>query len=481
MSDHARLSPSSAHRWWACPGSVREEAKYPNVSGLSAIDGTHTHTLLERCLRTPHALPQKPADPMDMVGITLNDHEGDFVVDVDRAQRVKLATNYIEAQMASLTNPFLIAEHKVDPAHLMGRDDMSGTLDVQIRAGRFVEIIDYKDGMTPVKAQGNKQLKQYALGVLASFSIPLGANASMYPIDVIQMTIIQPKLMLKGMNAITSHTMTVSELLSELYDWIAKASATDDPDAPLVPGDDQCRFCAAKGGCAALANKAMGDIGLMFKNTPAVTSPTELFSQASDRDPATMTNDQLAEILEALPMIRQLGEAAQEEALRRAKAGSPIPGFKVVNGPGSRQWALKDEEIASKLTKMGVPKKDVYVTKLVSPAQAEKLHWVKGDGSRKTLTKKQLETMGNEYITKMAGKLTLVPESDSRPSAIIDASPMFSAIAATKEDDAVKIIDKGDMFVFGETTVEFVPGFNNCSEAVDKVVTQELSLPSWLT
>mgnify|MGYP000243372453 CR=1 FL=1 len=52
MSTHAKLSPSSAYRWLACPGSVREEAKYPEPpSGPGAIDGTHSHTLLEHCIK----------------------------------------------------------------------------------------------------------------------------------------------------------------------------------------------------------------------------------------------------------------------------------------------------------------------------------------------------------------------------------------------------------------------------------------------
>jgi len=49
---HAKLSPSKRHRWGACPGSVREEAAYPeDRSGPAAIDGTHSHTLLEHCVK----------------------------------------------------------------------------------------------------------------------------------------------------------------------------------------------------------------------------------------------------------------------------------------------------------------------------------------------------------------------------------------------------------------------------------------------
>jgi hypothetical protein len=31
-------------------------------------------------------------------------------------------------------------------------------------------------------------------------------------------------------------------------------------------------------------------------------------------------------------------------------------------------------------------------------------------------------------VTKLAGKLTIVPESDSRPAVVLNAAPMFSAV-----------------------------------------------------
>ena len=48
---HQTRSPSKAYRYLACPGSIREEAAYPDPpSGPGAIDGTHSHTLLEHCI-----------------------------------------------------------------------------------------------------------------------------------------------------------------------------------------------------------------------------------------------------------------------------------------------------------------------------------------------------------------------------------------------------------------------------------------------
>ena len=430
MSDHAKLSPSKRSRWALCPGSIREEAKYPDTgSGPAAADGTHSHTLLEHCIKT------NLSDPMDQVGDVFSDHEGTFKVDADRAARVKIAIEYIRERAGSVEQFGIIiptfkviSEEKVDPEHLLGRDDLSGTVDCQIIGGDTLELIDYKDGMGVVTAEGNLQLEQYAYGVLAGYKLPVNAE---YPIKTVRMTIIQPKLALRKMPAITSHDVSVRDLLSRMGIIVTQAAATDAPDAPLVPGESQCKFCRAKGSCSALASNVMKEVGIMFQ--PVVSQTLDVAQQSADKDPTTMDDAQIAQIMDAAPLMRQLLEGVEAEALRRLQAGQSISGLKLVNGRGSRAWALPEEQMAEKLVKMGIPKSAVYETKLVTPAKAEKLTWAKRDGSKVTLTERQLKTMETEYVVKMAGKLTVAPESDGRPAVVLNAAPLFSAVETPAE------------------------------------------------
>jgi hypothetical protein len=421
MSTHAMLSPSKRSRWALCPGSIREEAKYPDEgSGPAAIDGTHSHTLLEHCIKAGLT------DPHDQVGETFTDHEGAFKVDADRAARVKTAIDYIRER--SMNGMFkVISEQKVDPKFLLGRDDLSGTVDCQIIGPDWVELIDYKDGMGVVTAEGNMQLEQYAYGVLAELKLPVNG---VYPFNTIRMTIIQPKLALKGMAPITFSEVPVSNLMGNMGTIIAQAAATDKPDAPLVPGDSQCKFCRAKGSCAALASNVMKEVGVMFQ---PVTQLPDVAQQSANKDPSTMDDAQIAQIMEAAPLMRQLLEAVEKEALRRMESGQIIPGLKLVNGRGSRAWALPEDQMAEKLIKMGIPKTAVYETKLVSPAKAEKLTWEKRDGTKVTLTDRQLKTMETEYVVKMAGKLTVALESDERKAVTTNAAPLFSAVETPAE------------------------------------------------
>mgnify|MGYP000187376132 CR=1 FL=1 len=423
MSTHAQLSPSKRHRWALCPGSIREEAKYPDErSGAAAIDGTHSHTLLEHCIKAGLA------DPTSMVGVKMKDDDGEFVIDADRAARVKSAIEYVKSRVAEFNGMAeVIPETRVDPQWFTHRDDLSGTVDIQIIGGGVLEIVDYKDGMGVVSAENNPQLEQYAMGKLAECR--LGWNVpEQYPWREVRMTIIQPKLALKGMNPITTWTVPVKYLLDRLSVLSAQARATDDPNAPLVPGESQCKFCRAKGSCAALAGNVMKEVGIMFQ--PVVTQTLDVAQQSADKDPATMDDQQIRQIMEAAPLMRQLLEAVEKEALRRLEAGTPIPGLKLVHGRGSRAWALPEEEMAEKLVKMGIPKTAIYETKLVTPAKAEKLTWEKRDGTKVSLTDRQLKRLDQEYVAKLAGKLTVVPESDSRPAVITNAAPMFSAVEA---------------------------------------------------
>lgn len=418
MSAHAQLSPSKRNRWALCPGSIREEAKYPEQSGgTAAIDGTHTHTLLERCLK------DGDVDASFHIGVEMEDDDGKFVVDKERAARVQVALDYIYKRLDG--NMTLLSESKVDPAFLLGRTDLFGTVDVQIKGNGVLELIDYKDGMAPVDAKNNMQLEQYAYGVLAGYKFPVNG---VYPFDTVRMTIIQPKLVMKNMNPISSFDVSVRDLMANMGTIIRQAAATDAPDAPLVPGESQCKYCRAKGNCSALASNVMKEVGIMFQ--PIVKQTLDVAQQSADKDPTAMNDAQIRQIMEAAPLMRQLLEGVEKEALRRLKAGQSIDGLKLVNGRGSRAWALPESEIAEKLVKMGIPKTAVYETKLVTPAKAEKLTWTKKDGEVKQLTERQLKTMEQEYVVKMAGSITVVPESDSRPAVILNAAPMFSAVQA---------------------------------------------------
>jgi hypothetical protein len=410
---HAKLSPSKRHRWAVCPGSVREEAAYPEQpSGPSAIDGTHSHTLLEHCIKAG------VADPTPMVGIKMKDHEGEFIVDADRAARVKMAIDYVQSRIApTMGMAKVIAEQRVDPSWITRRDDLSGTVDIQIHdeLNGVLEIIDYKDGMNDAWDSAILQMEQYAVGALSELKI---ARPFRYPFDVVRMTVVQPKLALKGGQAIRSVDYPVDKVRDDVsHAIIMQATATDRPDAPLVPGEKQCRYCAHRGACTALAAQAL-----------QVVDKVDLSASAANKDPATMTDEQIVQIMEAAPLMRQLLDGVEAEAERRLKGGAVIPGLKMVNGRTTRSWNLPDEEMADKLVKLGIPKAAIYETKLVSPAKAEKLTWKKKDGTEVQLTKRQLETMEREYVAKTMGKPVVALAADSRPAIQTNAAPLFSAV-----------------------------------------------------
>jgi hypothetical protein len=212
-----------------------------------------------------------------------------------------------------------------------------------------------------------------------------------------------------------------------------EAMSTDAPNAPLVPGESQCKYCRAKGSCSALASNVMKEIGVMFQPVTVTTNVLDVAQQSANKDPAVMSDDQIRQIMEAAPLMRQLIEGVEKEAQRRLESGQSIPGLKLVNGRGSRAWTLDDDQIAEKLIKMGIPKTAIYETKLVTPAKAEKLTWEKRDGTKVTLTDRQLKLMNQEYVAKLAGKLTVAPESDSRPAITTNAAPLFSAVETPAE------------------------------------------------
>lgn len=502
---HSSLSPSGRHRWGACPGSVRLEAPYPNVDSAASIDGTRTHSLLERAIKFEFGSPTiENANGTAKCGALpfwnekITDDYGTYTVDADRSARLNVALDWIR-DFVDEHGGTVLSEQRVYPDGLVGRADMHGTVDVQIVNKRTYVVMDYKDGMAPVDATRNPQLVMYALGVLA------GLARENHPKKFL-IVVCQPKLKMKGSPVISTWEVTPDELLAMVPGIIAEAAATEAPDAPLVPGEAQCKYCKAKGTCSALARQSMEGLGAMFSPVsephggmfgptvatlpppfgyavvvPPFAAPSFLSSQTSGvtvaervecgpytaatlppfewpgvqdiatrlaashvevvsvglpdmnqvlaaRDPNQMSDGQLRQLMEAAPLVNQLLDGVKKEIERRLHAGKAVPGFKLVQGNGRREWALSEEEMAEKLTKsLGIPKSAIYISKLVSPAQAEKLVWDK-KGEATTLSANQKKKIETEYVRKIPGSPVVASESDPRPAIVKDASALFSPV-----------------------------------------------------
>ena len=398
MATHSMLSPSSRHRWQLCPASAAACTQYERdkaASSPAAIDGTHSHTLLEYCLKHKGVI----ADAHTFVGMILADHEGQFSVDKARADRVQVAVDYIKHRVAEMTGPVeVVSEKKVSLSFVTGRDDLDGTVDVQLRSPDVLEIIDYKDGMNPVEAEGNPQIEQYAIGALSDMQ----KNQEPWPEVLVRMTIIQPKLKEKGQSPISSADCSVMELMvSKTAQLINEAQATDNKDAAFVPGEKQCMYCPHRGNCSAAVGYALEKSGVKFGPIPKGEE-----TQLPDAD--------LARLVEHAPLLRKMLDGAEAEAVRRISSGHEVPGLKLVRGPGRREWVKPPEEIEKRLKQMGMPKDQIWRVSLVSPAQVEKAEWVTKAEVEKRLTEKQLAVLANDFIGKSEGKLTAVPVSDSR-------------------------------------------------------------------
>lgn len=234
MSSHARLSPSN-HRWAHCPGSIREEEPYPDVSGSAAIDGTGSHLLLEMCLKNGVR-----ADIYDgqIIGVGHHDQPNGWLVGIDRCNRVQQCLDYIFNRVQELKNyygvmPIVEAESKSNPGEKFFRLDWYGTTDVTICIpGLYLEVIDYKDGQGFVSVTGygeygiNTQLSSYLYGKLSKE-------------ENTRVTIVQPKITKEPIRFLD---VTYDVVNAEAHKLAEEAHKTDDPNAPLNAGP-WCTWC----------------------------------------------------------------------------------------------------------------------------------------------------------------------------------------------------------------------------------------------
>lgn len=369
-TQHALLSASSAHRWLHCTGSPLLEKEFPDTTSVYAQEGTLAHELCELKLKKyttvmPKGTYTRAHNKIMKSELWQNEMEGTSETYLEYVKGIMLSCEIA---------PAVLIEKRVDFSRYV--PEGFGTADCLILAGDTLHVIDYKHGKgVVVDADHNPQMMLYALGAMDELSL-------LYRFKSVHMVIVQPRV-----SNISEFTMTADEL----RDWgesvvKPKAEAAISGNGTFEAGD-WCRFCRAKQQC----------------KTRYEANDSLYPELSAQHDPRLITLDELGEYLKRGKDMAAWLEDMKEYALSESLAGADVPGWKAVEGRGSRAFTDTDEAVDT-LIKNGIDESILYERRVLTLAQMEK-----------AVGKKAFGELVGDLVVKNPGKPTLVEESDKRP------------------------------------------------------------------
>ena len=223
---HAKLSPSSSHRWIRCPPSVRLSEQYDEKPGAFAKEGTEAHRLCEfKLMKMMGHDPPDPRNELNYYNKEMENYTEEY-------------RNYISEliQNNKGKKPLMFVEQEVDFSKFV--KEGFGTSDCIIIDDDTIFVIDFKYGKgVKVEALNNSQMMIYAIGALEMFD-------GIFDINHVVMTIFQPRL-----NNISTFEMTKDELYNWAFTVLEPAAKKAYQGTGAFESGEHCRFCKAKNNC----------------------------------------------------------------------------------------------------------------------------------------------------------------------------------------------------------------------------------------
>lgn len=250
---------------------------------------------------------------------------------------------------------------------------------------RLLIIVDKKFGYKVVTAAAsNKQLRAYAV-----------AGAEKWTADNVIVAITQPRLSYDERLTLGHYTADdIKAARADIFSILEKIKA---PDAPLVAGEEQCRYCKAKLLCPAYKDKFTGIQKLVPSREPAVV----------ERSLAECSDDQLDYVLQAIQFADFVKEQARDEARKRVAAGT-LTTWKV--GKETEMREVSDAEQALALLTVGgtfTRSEVLSAAKLSIGKFEEKLREKRGDKYTWKEAKDEIGALLAPVITKTTKKASL--------------------------------------------------------------------------
>ena len=379
---HSIFAPSASAMWLQCPGSLIANLLAKDTAGEDAAIGTVAHAVAEEWLRTGE-------EPTHLLGETRTIAEGDktFDVPIDR-EMLNYVAEYVTWCNETPGDHF--TETRVYFSELTPIPKQGGTADHIAASPGHLIITDLKYGTgVQVFAKENPQAQLYAIGAI-------NEHDWAYDFDRVTIRICQPRL-----RHFDEWETTKADLMRFAAHVKERAALAWQPDAPRSPSPKACRFCRVRVDCPALAELAEELADATFDDMN--DSPADRIAL---REPKKLTTYDLARVYRFRSLFSTWFREIGDELDRRAGDGEDVPGFKLVTGRSSRDWA-SEEDAAFALDV--VPVDTLMPRTLLSPHQAEKA--LRKMGFRG----KEVEAIMAGLCKTTPGRQTLVPEEDIRP------------------------------------------------------------------
>lgn len=371
MAYHARLSPSSAHRWMRCPGSVAFAEQFKQQTTGASDEGTLAHEraaqeLEARIFGRELQLCEVPDDWLphihNYVGYCLGlSEDAEWVAVEHRVPIGHLTGEYApDGALATGTADFITLTYGV--LHVC---------DFKFGKGDLVFASENEDGVRLL----NPQLAMYASGAMYELGY-LG-------VEKVVLHVCQPR---------RDHIDIVEVSLdgmAEFEELVRKAvdNVRERPHA-YYPSPKACRWCPGRAFCSARKSMVDSMISADFNK---------------------LWPHELAEALKQVPNVRQWCDDVEAGAVGLLLRGDKVPGYKLVEGRATRRWRVEAEHEL--------------------PAVLGDDAW---RVERKLITIGDAEARlgkGHELIERLTikpqGAPQLAPESDPRPALRLDASADF--------------------------------------------------------
>lgn len=395
---HALLSASSAARWLKCTAAPRFEAQFPENTSEYAEEGRLAHSFCE--LKVLKKFTTQLSSRTYTTRLNKLRKEPMYSPEMEKTSDLYVE-HLTELALSYASMPSVTAEVQVDFADYV--PEGFGTCDCVMIGGDMLSITDYKHGRgVPVSAEGNPQMRLYALGALKRYRPVYGDS-----IKKICMTIDQPRIQ----DTVSREVITVDELTAWGESIKPAAQKAFMGLGTFCPGE-HCRFCRGKAQCRARANQntALEE----FKDCVPQSVP---LAQTSDR--TALTDAEIGDLLERGKGLVAWYKDLEEYAQSRILDGGEVPGWKVVAGRSIRTFTDTDAALSAAIA-AGYDKALLYDYKPKSLSEVEKL-----------MGKAEFADKLGAYVVKPVGKPTLVPASDGREpysSAVADFADLKGAL-----------------------------------------------------